>query len=54
MLSQRDLLDSTRELSPLTQADDAVLIDSTLLTLDEVVEKVIALVRKRIPTFVTS
>ncbi len=54
MLSQRDLLDSTRELSPLTQADDAVLIDSTSLTLDEVVEKVIALVRKRIPTFVTS
>ena len=54
MLDQRDRLDSTRELSPLTQADDAVVIDSTSLTLDEVIDKVVALVRNRIPTFVTS
>ena len=30
MLDQRDHLDSTRELSPLTQAEDAVMIDSTI------------------------
>ena len=54
MLNDRDRLDSTRELSPLTQADDAVVIDSTTLSLDEVIDAVIALVRQRIPTYVTS
>lgn len=54
LLDQRDLLDSTRELSPLTQADDAVLIDSTSLTLDEVIEQIVALVRDRIPSYATS
>jgi cytidylate kinase len=54
MLDQRDHLDSTRELSPLTQADDAVVIDSTSLTLDEVIDQVIAMVRDRIPSFATS
>ena len=43
MLDQRDHLDSTRELSPLTQADDAVMIDSTSLTLDEVIDQVVVL-----------
>ena len=33
-LKRRDLLDSTREFSPLVMADDAVKIDSTDLTLD--------------------
>ncbi|MGB2840714.1 MAG: (d)CMP kinase, partial [Actinomycetes bacterium] len=54
MLDHRDHLDSTRELSPLTQAEDAVMIDSTALTLDEVIDQVVALVRQRIPSFVTS
>ncbi|MCZ3386272.1 MAG: (d)CMP kinase [Actinomycetia bacterium] len=54
MLDQRDHLDSTRELSPLTQADDAVMIDSTALTLDEVIDQVVAMVRDRIPSFATS
>jgi cytidylate kinase len=54
MLDQRDHLDSTRELSPLTQADDAVMIDSTFLTLAEVVDQVVALVRDRVPSFATS
>ncbi|MCZ3389001.1 MAG: (d)CMP kinase [Actinomycetia bacterium] len=54
MLDQRDHLDSTRELSPLTQADDAVMIDSTAFTLDEVINQVIAMVRERIPSFATS
>lgn len=54
MLNHRDHLDSTRELSPLTQAEDAVMIDSTGLTLDEVIDQVVALVHERIPSFATS
>ena len=42
-LDQRDHHDSTRELSPLTQADDAVMIDSTTLTLDEVIDQITAI-----------
>jgi cytidylate kinase len=44
-LERRDALDSTREISPLSQAEDAVVIDSTEMTLDEVVATVVALVR---------
>ena len=44
-LLRRDHRDSTRELSPLTMADDAVLLDSTHLSLDEVVERLVALVQ---------
>lgn len=51
LLDRRDHLDSTRELSPLTQADDAVLIDSTLLSLDEVIERVVSLVHARLPAY---
>jgi cytidylate kinase len=48
-LERRDAMDSTREISPLTQAKDAVEIDNTSMTLDEVVEAVVALVRSRDP-----
>lgn len=41
-LQSRDELDSTRAVSPLQQASDAVVIDGTLLSLDEVIEAVIA------------
>ena len=51
LLDRRDHLDSTRELSPLTQADDAVVIDSTSLSLDAVIDRVIALVRDRVPAY---
>jgi cytidylate kinase len=54
MLDHRDRLDSTRELSPLTQADDAVVIDSTNMSLDEVVDRVITLVRERVPGYASS
>ena len=53
MLNQRDHLDSTRELSPLSQAEDAVMVDSTSLTLDQVIEQVVALVHERVPSFAT-
>ena len=44
-LKRRDLLDSSRDVSPLSRADDAVEIDSTEMSLDEVIETVVALVR---------
>lgn len=39
-LSSRDEIDSSRSISPLTQADDAAVIDSTRLTLDEVTDQI--------------
>ena len=46
-LDGRDIIDSTRKVSPLSMASDAVLIDSTLLSLDETVERVWELLRER-------
>ena len=39
-LASRDEIDSTRAVSPLTQAEDAAVIDSTRLSLQEVVDQV--------------
>lgn len=47
-LTRRDRLDSTRPTSPLTKAADAIEIDSTALTLNEVIDTVVALVRERV------
>lgn len=47
-LSQRDQRDRQRAESPLVQAPDAVYLDSTQLTPDEVVEEILKLVRERI------
>ena len=44
-MAARDTLDSTREASPLNQAEDAVVIDTTDHTIDEVVDIVMGLVR---------
>lgn len=46
-IRQRDHLDSTRETSPLKQADDAILIDTDNYTLDEVQQKVLDLCRQK-------
>ncbi len=40
----RDQIDSTREADPLTQAEDAVIIDSTSFSVKEVVDMIMALV----------
>ncbi|MEX1128275.1 MAG: (d)CMP kinase [Vicinamibacterales bacterium] len=45
-LAERDRSDSTRAASPLSLAADAVLIDTTGIPIDEVVERVMALVRQ--------
>ena len=44
----RDYKDSTREISPLKQAEDAILIDTSNLTIDEVVEKISKLIIERL------
>jgi cytidylate kinase len=46
-MRRRDALDSSRQVSPLRQADDAVVIDATDLTLQQVVDAVASLVRDR-------
>ena len=46
-LENRDSIDSTRTISPLTVAFDAVEIDSTNLDLDETVERIWELLRQR-------
>ncbi len=47
-LMARDLQDSTRETDPLRQAEDAVLVDSTNMTQDEVVAHIVALYRRAV------
>jgi cytidylate kinase len=46
-MAERDRRDSTREDSPLKAADDAVIVDSTGLTIDEVFEKMMSHVEKK-------
>ncbi len=45
--SARDRQDSTRKTSPLTVAEDAVVIDSSDLTIDEVVEEILTILAGR-------
>ena len=42
----RDKLDSTRKHSPLTKAEDAIVVDTSDLTIDEAVEAIINIVKK--------
>ena len=44
-ISQRDYRDSNRKVSPLRQADDAILVDSSYMSIDEVVEEIVRRVR---------
>jgi cytidylate kinase len=46
-LRRRDAIDSQREASPLAKADDAVEIDATDLTLEQVIDAVLDVVRAR-------
>jgi CMP/dCMP kinase len=48
-LRRRDRIDSSREAAPLRAADDAILLDSTDLTIEEVVERALAIVRAAAP-----
>lgn len=44
---ERDHRDMTREISPLRQAEDAVLVDSSDMTIEQVVDAVITLVKEK-------
>ena len=46
-IEERDRRDMTREIAPLKQAEDAVLVDSSDMTIDEVVTEIVALARER-------
>ena len=46
-IEERDYRDMHREISPLRQADDAVLVDSSDMTIDEVVACIIGLCKER-------
>ncbi|MFD5463311.1 (d)CMP kinase [Kitasatospora sp. NPDC127059] len=46
-LARRDAADSSRETAPLAQAVDAVLVDTSELTLEQVIERITALVEER-------
>ena len=45
-MKQRDYNDSHRKLAPLKQADDAVRIDTTSLTIDEAIEKLLSYIKQ--------
>jgi cytidylate kinase len=47
-IALRDEMDRERETSPLVQADDAVLLDSTDMSLDQVVQAILELCRTKI------
>lgn len=44
---RRDAIDSTRKHSPLSAADDAVVLDTTELTFDQVVARIVSLAQER-------
>ncbi|MFE7561190.1 (d)CMP kinase [Kitasatospora sp. NPDC057500] len=46
-LARRDAADSSRATAPLTQAVDAVLVDTSALTLEQVIDRITALVAER-------
>ncbi|PPA71278.1 (d)CMP kinase [Jeotgalibacillus proteolyticus] len=46
-IEERDYLDSTREASPLTKADDAIEIDTTAMDIESVVNTILDLVKER-------
>lgn len=47
-VQRRDTLDSTRKVSPLRPAEDAVLVDTSDLTMDEVIDELYRVVRQQI------
>ena len=46
-IKDRDRRDSTREVAPLKKAEDAIYVDSTNLSIEQVVEKIIEIIKKK-------
>ena len=49
-MMRRDTLDSTRTLAPLKCPDDAFIVDTTDLTIDEVVESILKYKMSKFPS----
>ncbi|MCR5403205.1 MAG: (d)CMP kinase [Butyrivibrio sp.] len=47
-ITERDYRDMHREISPLVQADDAVLVDSSEMTIKQVADRILELYRERV------
>jgi cytidylate kinase len=47
-IRERDLRDSSRPVAPLRPAEDAIILDSTGLSIEQVVDQVLALARSRL------
>ena len=47
-IKERHILETTREIAPLKQAEDAIYVDSTELSIEEVVQKIIAIIEEKI------
>ena len=45
-LIERDRIDSEREISPLKQAEDAILIDNTNLNKEETIDLILSYIKK--------
>jgi cytidylate kinase len=45
-IRKRDELDSKRDISPLRQAKDAIVIDTTFLTIEQQVNKIVEIVKQ--------
>ena len=46
-IKQRDYNDTHRDVAPLKKADDAVEVDSTKMTLDEVIDEIVKIIREK-------
>jgi cytidylate kinase len=46
-VKNRDYIDSHREIAPLKQAEDAIYIDSSNLTIEEVVNKIVEIIKQK-------
>lgn len=51
-MKRRDHLDSTRTISPLKKADDAIVLDSTHLEIDEVVKRILGIIEANLKPFI--
>lgn len=50
-IEKRDYEDSHRKISPLKQAEDAILVDTSMMGIDEVVDKIIEIAHSKNPDF---
>lgn len=46
-IKQRDVLETTRKLNPLRKAEDAILVDTTHLTIEEVKERILEIIKEK-------